>query len=99
REVEGLENIPIMMSIFQEAPQNSLAPGNFVAKANIPGDKASISGWDEIDEENVLFPSNHGENAYPDTWATLVDFESDVGEYFPNYVSVIGKGFYKDGTL
>ncbi|WP_058306155.1 CamS family sex pheromone protein [Gracilibacillus massiliensis] len=99
RQIEGLENVPIMLSVFRESSQSSLVPGNFVAKTNIPGDRASIDDWEEINEENVLFPSENGRNTYADTHATLVDFETDVASYFPNYVSVIGKGFYQNGDL
>ncbi|SHN27291.1 CamS family sex pheromone protein [Gracilibacillus kekensis] len=99
RQIEGLENVPIMLSIFRESAQSSLVPGNFVAKTNVPGDRATIDEWKEVNEENVLFPSEYGRNTYADTHATLVDFESDVASYFPNYVSVIGKGFYQNGNL
>lgn len=100
RQLEGLENVPIMIGIFREAPQSSLVPGNFVAKTNVPpGDKASVGSWEDVNEEYVLFPSEHGRNTYADTHATLVDFETDVASYFPNYVSVIGKGFYQNGNL
>lgn len=99
RQMEGLENVPIMLAIYREESHSSLVPGNFVAKTNIAGDSASVGDWQDINEENVLFPSNYGQNTYPDVWATLVDFESDIGSYFPNYVSVIGKGFFQNGEL
>ncbi|WP_163581709.1 CamS family sex pheromone protein [Gracilibacillus saliphilus] len=99
RQMEGLGNVPIMLTIFREESQNSLVPGNFLAKANVAGDSSSVDDWQELNEENVLFPSNYGENTYPDVWATLVDFESDIASYFPNYVSVIGKGFFQNGEL
>ncbi|WP_018932385.1 CamS family sex pheromone protein [Gracilibacillus lacisalsi] len=99
RQMEGLGNVPIMLTIFREESQNSLVPGNFVAKTNVAGDSSSVGDWQELNEENVLFPSNYGENTYPDVWATLVDFESDIASYFPNYVSVIGKGFFQNGEL
>ncbi len=99
REMEGIGNVPIMLSIFREESQSSLVPGNFVAKTNVAGDSSSVGEWQDINEENVLFPSNYGKNTYPDVWATLVDFESDIGSYFPNYVSVIGKGFFRNGEL
>ncbi|WP_163539175.1 CamS family sex pheromone protein [Gracilibacillus sp. YIM 98692] len=99
RQIEGLENVPIMLALYREAEQNDLVPGNFVARTVIAEDSASVGNWEAIDEEYVLFPSNYGESTYPDTWATLVDFESDVASYFPNYVSVIGKGFYQEEQL
>ncbi|MGP4040900.1 CamS family sex pheromone protein [Gracilibacillus sp. D59] len=99
RQMEGLKNVPIMLAIFREESQNSLVPGNFVAKTNIAADSASVGEWQEVNEENVLFPSNYGENTYPDVWGTLDDFETDIASYFPNYVSVIGKGFFQNGEL
>ncbi|MDX8046816.1 CamS family sex pheromone protein [Gracilibacillus sp. S3-1-1] len=99
RQMEGLENVPIMLSVFREESQSSLVPGNFVAKTNIAGDSSTVGNWQDINEENVLFPSSYGQDTYPDVWATLVDFESDIGSYFPNYVSAIGKGFFQNGEL
>jgi protein involved in sex pheromone biosynthesis len=99
RQMEGVGNVPIMLTIFREESQNSLVPGNFVAKTNVAGDSSSIDGWQELNEENVLFPSDYGRNTYPEVRATLVDFESDIASYFPNYVSVIGKGFFQNGEL
>ncbi|RCW65795.1 CamS family sex pheromone protein [Saliterribacillus persicus] len=99
REIEGLEEVPILLSIYREASQSSLTPGSFVAKTTVGAEENSVGDWESIDEEYVLFPSNYAQENYPDTWANLNDFESDISTYFPNYVSVIGKGFYKDGEL
>lgn len=99
RQIEGLENVPLLIAVYREAPQNSLVPGNFVAKTLVPGDKASVDEWQTIDEEYVLFPSGYAEKTYPDISANIVDFEADISNYFPNYVSVIGKGFYQNGEL
>lgn len=99
RQIEGLENVPLLIAVYREAPQNSLVPGYFVAKTLVPGDKASVDEWQTIDEEYVLFPSGYAEKTYPDISANIVDFESDISNYFPNYVSVIGKGFYQNGEL
>ncbi|MFC4401675.1 CamS family sex pheromone protein [Gracilibacillus xinjiangensis] len=99
RETEGLEDVPIMLAVYREASQSSLVPGSFVAKTNIAGDSSSVGDWQKIDEEYVLFTSSKGENNYPETWATIVDFEADISSYFPNYVSVIGKGFFREGQL
>lgn len=99
RQIEGLENVPLLIAVYREAPQNSLVPGYFVAKTLVPGDKASVDEWQTIDEEYVLFPSGYAEKTYPDISANIVDFEADISNYFPNYVSVIGKGFYQNGEL
>ncbi|MDL4842041.1 CamS family sex pheromone protein [Aquibacillus rhizosphaerae] len=101
RQIEELadQNVPIMIALYREEAQDSLVPGRFVARTSVSGDSSSIGEWQTVNEEYVLFPSSNGKNKYPDTWANLDDFESDVSEYFPNYVSVIGKGFYIDEQL
>ncbi|GAB2547332.1 CamS family sex pheromone protein [Gracilibacillus alcaliphilus] len=99
REMEDVPNVPVRLALYREAAHSSLVPGHFVSVANVPADSASVDNWEDVNEENVLFPSEYGQQTYPDVWATLVDFESDIASYFPNYVSVIGKGFFQDGEL
>ncbi|WP_186578444.1 CamS family sex pheromone protein [Aquibacillus kalidii] len=99
RQIKGLEQVPIMLALYREEAQDSLVPGNFVAKTTVAKGSSSVKDWETIKEKHVLFPSNEAKKDYPDTWANLTDFESDVAEYFPNYVSVIGKGFYVDDQL
>ncbi|GAA5417451.1 hypothetical protein Pryu01_02514 [Paraliobacillus ryukyuensis] len=94
RQMDGLAETPIMLSIYREAAQDSLVPGNFVAKTNIKGGSTSIGEWDSINEDYVLYPSNDMAEIDPDVNANLEDFESDVQEFFPNYVGVVGEGFY-----
>lgn len=99
RQINELSDVPIMLSLYREEAQNSLVPGEFVAKTVVASGSSSIKDWDTIEEEHVLFPSSVAEKKYSDTAANLDDFEMDVAEYFPNYVSVIGKGFYIDEQL
>lgn len=99
REMEGLEDVPIMLSIYREAARDSLVPGNFVAKTNISSDSSSVGEWQTIDEAYTLYPSTSMEEMDPDTNANLDDFTSDIADYFPNYVGVVGQGFYIDEEL
>ncbi|CQR47334.1 CamS sex pheromone cAM373 precursor [Paraliobacillus sp. PM-2] len=99
RQMDGLADVPIMLAIYREEARDSLVPGNFVAKTNIKGGSSSIKDWEEINEEYVLFPSHELTEIDPDTNANLEDFEDDISEYFPNYVGVIGEGFYINDQL
>ncbi|GGM29039.1 putative lipoprotein YerH [Paraliobacillus quinghaiensis] len=96
---EELAEVPIMIAVYREAARNDLVPGNFVRKATVEGGSTSIGEWQAIDEEYVLFPSNEAEDKDPDMAANLDDFKKDIADYFPNYVGVIGKGFYIDDQL
>ena len=99
REMEGLGDIPIMVAVYREEEQSSPVPGNFVAKTNVPGGKASIGDWETIKEENILFPSNEGKKKYFDDHEIVTSFGNEVSTYFPNYVGIIGKGFYINEEL
>src|SRR5699024_7191802 len=99
RKIDGLENVPIMISLYREAKQGSPVPGNFVAKTTVPEGENSIGEWKSIKEEYVLFPSDRAKEAYYDDAEIVSSFGKNIAEYFPNYVGVIGEGLYVDKEL
>lgn len=99
RQMEGLEDIPIMIAIYREEAQSSPVPGNFVAKTNVKGGETSRGKWDTVDEEHILFPSKEGKEKYFDDHEVVNNFGNEISTFFPNYVGVIGDGFYIDGDL
>lgn len=99
RSIEELNNVPIMIALYREEDQSSPVPGNFVAKTGVEAGKATIDEWETVNEENVLFPSDEGKEKYYDTQQLVQNFASRIEEYFPNYVGVIGNGFYIDEEL
>lgn len=99
RKMEGLEDIPIMFAIYREEAEGSSIPGNLVAKAGVKGSDMSIGEWDAIKEEYILFPSDEATEKYYDDGQLISNFANEIAEFFPNYVGVIGEGFYIDGEL
>ncbi|AXI08203.1 hypothetical protein CUC15_04145 [Oceanobacillus zhaokaii] len=99
RGMEGLENIPIMFALYREEDQSSPVPGNFVAKTNVAGGATTIGDWDNITEEYILFPSSEGEKKYIDDHEIVTSFGNEIAKFFPNYVGVIGQGFYINKEL
>jgi protein involved in sex pheromone biosynthesis len=98
REIEGLENIPVMMAIYREAEQSSPIPGNFVVRTTVDSGN-SIGDWESVGEEHILFPSDEGREKYFDDHEVVSSFGTEIAEYFPNYVGIIGEGFYIDEEL
>ncbi|MRH44570.1 CamS family sex pheromone protein [Aquibacillus halophilus] len=98
RQIAELETVPVMIALYREESYDSIVPGSFISKT-VVSEGSSINEWESIDEEYVLFPTTTAKENYPDTSANLADFEQDVADYFPNYTSVIGKGFYADEQL
>ncbi|WP_062322606.1 CamS family sex pheromone protein [Halolactibacillus sp. JCM 19043] len=99
RQKDGLMDVPIMVAIYQEAARNSLVPGHMVAKTVVDAGSGNVSGWESIEEEYVLFPSARAREVDPDLSAIVADFQEDIREFFPNYVGLVGEGFYQGDQL
>ncbi|MFC7322667.1 CamS family sex pheromone protein [Halobacillus campisalis] len=99
REREELQDIPIVFAIYEEEDDNSETPGNFLSKGYAEGSDNSVGGWDEINEDYVLFPSSEAEEEHFDDSEIFSDFRTEVSDYFPNFVGMIANGFYVDDEL
>lgn len=99
RKIDELEDVPILIALYQEESEDSPVPGNYIAEAEVESGDMSIKDWDDIDEEHVLFPSDEAEDDHFEEDQVIEDFGDEIKDYFPNYVGVIGKGFYADDEL
>lgn len=99
RQMEGLSDIPIMIGVYREEEQASPVPGNFVAKANVSGGSSTVDDWDALNEEHILFPSGEGSEKYYEDHEIVTSFGNEIADFFPNYVGLIGEGFYIDKEL
>ncbi|MUV38601.1 putative lipoprotein YerH [Lentibacillus sp. JNUCC-1] len=99
RKNEELQNVPIMIALYQEEDQASPVPGNYeaVTYAEPPG--RMVGDWEQVKEENILFPSKEAEEKYFDDYQMMKRFGEGIAEFFPNYVGYVGKGFYIDENL
>lgn len=99
RRIDELKNVPIMIGLFQEEEQSSPVPGDFIAKTLVKKDENKIGDWENLKEDNVLFPSDEAEEKHNDDFQKVTTFGEKVATYFPNYVGVAGTGFYVDENL
>ncbi|PGT82497.1 hypothetical protein COD11_14950 [Bacillus sp. AFS040349] len=99
RKTKGLENVPIVIALYEQEEKSSIVPGNFIAKNVVKQGSNSLSKWEEIDEEYYFFPSTEATSVYRDDAQMFNRFKQDIEEFFPNYTGVIGKAFYKNGEL
>lgn len=99
REIDGLGDVPIHITVYQEAKKESVVPGHFVAETTVDKGSSSVGDWDKIDEKNVLFPSDDAEENYPDESQYISAFTTKVASFFPNYTGMVGRGFYQDDEL
>src|SRR5699024_2804900 len=94
RATEGLEEIPVMIALFREAEQSSPVPGNFMQKTVVGKGEQKIGKWENINEEYILFPSREAKERYTNDYQKVKAFSEKIDSYFPNYVGVVGTGFY-----
>jgi protein involved in sex pheromone biosynthesis len=94
-----LQDVPIVIALYQEEERESVTPGNFFAAGVVKKGSSSISSWEDVNEDYVLFPSDTASKKKRADYEKFLAFKAKVQEYFPNFIGVIGKGFYKDGKL
>ncbi|HET7629035.1 MAG TPA: CamS family sex pheromone protein [Bacillales bacterium] len=99
REIEALKNVPIVIGLYQEQAAESLVPGHYFAKTVVKAEDSSVGEWEPLKETHVLFPSVEASEHYQADTDHFEQFRSQVQDYFPNYVDVIGKAFYKQKEL
>lgn len=99
RDIEGLEKVPIVVSLYEQAPKSSIVPGRFFARTIVDGGSENIGKWENINEEYYFFPSEEGTKKKPDDANTFKRLKGDIEDFFPNYTGVIGKAFYQDGEM
>lgn len=99
RNVEGLNEVPVTIALFEQESKASVVPGNFFAYTNIGKGSNSIGGWEDVNEEYYLFPSTDATKNHRDDVTFFENFKQDVESYFPNFNGVIGKAFYVENQL
>ncbi|MFX3625096.1 MAG: CamS family sex pheromone protein [Ectobacillus sp.] len=97
---EDLKNVPITFAIYRQQAKSSLVPGTFLTYAQVGKGDTKVEGWKELDEQYYLFPSAKALEDYREDATKVLNFRSDISEYFKNdFTAVVGRGFYKNGEL
>lgn len=94
RDIPGLEEIPIVVGIFVQAPQDDLAGGTYTFEG-LSNQGRSVEEWVERNENKVLFPATQeSEDA-----SHFENFKNHVQNFFPNLSGVTGIGHYRNGQM
>lgn len=96
RGMEGLEDIPIFVGIYEQAAQDDLGGGVYVAEGQSTNGADSIQSWDTLNEERLIFPLEGSDSAEGNAFA---NFQSEVESFFPNISGVTGRAHYVDDQL
>lgn len=96
REMEGLGEVPIMIALYEQAPQDDLAGGVYTMRGISENGAGSVSGWEDLNEERLVFPLEGMESAEGNAFA---NFQSEVENFFPNLSGLTGRAHRVNDTL
>ncbi|MFT9427820.1 MAG: CamS family sex pheromone protein [Sporolactobacillus sp.] len=99
RQVKGLGQVPILLTLYMTSAPSSLISGDYFAQTEVSANSSTIGSWKAIDDQHVLFSSSTASSHYKADLDKFNNFKEDVQKYFPNFVGVIGKGYYHNGDL
>ena len=96
REIEGLETIPVMISLYQQASRDNLAGGVYIAQGMSTTGSTAVESWETLNEERLIFPLQGSASAEGNAFA---NFQSEVEAFFPNISGITGRAHYFNEKL
>lgn len=99
RQKEGMADIPITVGLFKQKSRSTITAGTYFTYGVAPGGENAVAKWNPINEEFIIFPSSNPEEKYREVDTAFKNFKQDVEEYFSNFTSVIGTGFYQGDSI
>lgn len=96
RTIEGLEQIPVTVALYEQTAEDDLSGGVFVAIGNSENGSNAIGNWETIDERRIIYPLEGTDSAEANAFA---NFQSEVEAFFPNISGITGRAHYIDNNL
>ncbi|MGE1126793.1 CamS family sex pheromone protein [Bacillus wiedmannii] len=93
------KDVPIIFAIYQQGAQSALIPGSILTYGKVDKGEEKITDWENTNEKYSLFPSEDALTNHRDDSMMLSNFTEKIHTYFPEGITVVGKGFYIDGAL
>lgn len=93
------KDVPIIFAIYQQGAQSALIPGSILTYGKVDKGEEEIKDWENTSEKYALFPSEDALSNHRDDSMMLSNFTEKIHTYFPEGITVIGKGFYINGAL
>lgn len=99
RQKKGLEKVPIVFALYEQADNDSLVGGTYFAQA-VSESGNSINKWTTINQKNGLLPVINNEKAINDGDSeSFANFKSHIQSFFPNLSGVTAQVQYQDNQL
>lgn len=90
RQDKGLVNVPILFGVYKQAATTSSVPGQYIASTTLDSGVSSVSNWQNVNQKTLLLPSSDASNQLPEIANTFTSFQTQITNYFPGNVGVVG---------
>ncbi|GEK28071.1 CamS family sex pheromone protein [Furfurilactobacillus siliginis] len=100
RRTKGVgKDVPVIIALYKQAPDDSLVGGTFFNYS--VNDGKSIDAWKNIDQRNAVFPSAGGSasSGTSNDESNFENFKTQVQNFFPNLSGVTAQAQYQDDSL
>lgn len=101
RRKSGVGNVPIVIALYKQAPDDSLVGGSFYAYSKNSGSK--ITSWHQLHYKTMVLPKASATNSTTSSTQTDSDsfsnFKSQVQSFFPNLSGVTAQAQYNKNQL
>lgn len=100
RKIDGVgNNTPIVIAMFEQAPNDSLVGGTFYAYT-VSNSGTNMDSWKKLDIKNYTFPAT-STNSVPNAndEHSFENFRDKVQNFFPNLAGVTAQAQYDGDTL
>lgn len=95
REVDELQDIPIVFAVFKQSPRDSLAGGNYISQVVSPSG-SELAEYEQLHFSKLVFPLEGGDTAVAQNFEA---FKSEVEQFFPNLSGVTAVGSYQGDQI
>lgn len=100
RKKAAFKDVPIVIALYKQAPNDSLVGGNFFSYSVNNGKATSVDKWNAIDQKNYVFPILSGKSSpNSNDVDAFNNFKSQVENFFPNLSGITAQVQYTNGSL
>ncbi|MGL4972805.1 MAG: CamS family sex pheromone protein [Culicoidibacterales bacterium] len=90
RQEKGRVNVPIVFGIYKQAAATSSVPGKYIASTVVSAGETTVKNWENVNQEVLLLPSDAATTTIPEIANTFTSFQTQVSNYFPGNVGIVG---------
>lgn len=101
RQIEALENVPILFGLYILRPNNSILPGRFTNITYVEEGRSSIRDWVTVHEQFFTLPdtTNSIQVLDIDINDQFIAFRDGIENNFPHTHGIVGRAHFVDRNL